>query len=189
MGTWFKIVGWEYQLFQVRVHISVTGVLHPQKPFFTGHTEPTCGPIVFALCIRSSWIFRVFFAFHFWRLVHLDAPLCIHSVLRAFCSPTPSLCLSLVFTSLSSCLLACCLRLEVARIRRPSLPLSHIWRPRFVIFHRFPSADILPPFFLSHHLTITCIIPLLFTRGLGWPAFRPPYMGWIPSPQESIVSH
>ena len=103
-----------------------------QKTFFCGRTEPASGRIGSALCVRSSRISRTFFAFHFLRLVHPDAPLSHHSVRRACCGPTPSSFLPLLSAPLSSRLLASCLLRAVARVRRPSLLPSHLWRPRSV---------------------------------------------------------
>jgi len=146
-----------------------------KKTFLCGRTEPACGRIASALCLRSSRISRAFFAFHFLHLVHPDAPLSLHSFRRACCGPTPSSCLPLVSTPLSSRLLASCLLLAVARVRRPSLLPSHIWRPRSVRFHPLPSAAILRHFFLNLHPTVISIIPLLFTRRPARPPCRPCY--------------
>jgi len=152
-----------------------------KKTFFSGRTEPASGRIASALCVRSSRISRAFIAFHFLRLVHPDAPLSLHSVRRACCGPTPSSCLPLVSAPLSSRLLASCLLLAVARVRRPSLLPSHLWRPRSVRFHPLPSAAILRRFFLSLHPTLISIIPLLFTRGPARPPCRPPTLVGFPS--------
>jgi len=152
-----------------------------KKTFFSGRREPASRQIASADCVRSSRISRAFFAFHFLRLVHLDAPLSLHSVRRACCGPTPSSCLPLISAPLSSRLLASCLLLTVARIRRPSRLPSHIWRPRSVRFHQLPSAAILGRFFLSLHLTVTSIIPLLFTRRPARPPCRPPALVGFPS--------
>jgi len=95
--------------------------------------------------------------------------------------PTPSSCLPLVSTPLSSRLLASCLLLAVARVRRPSLLPSHLWRPRSVRFHPLPSAVILRGFFLSLHPTVISIIPLLFTRRPARPPCRPPTLVGFPS--------
>ena len=152
-----------------------------KKSFFSGRTEPASGRITSALCVWSSRISYALFAFHFLRLVHPDAPLSLHSVRRACCGPTPSLCLPLVSAPLSSRLLAFCLLLAVARIRRPALLPSHLWRPRSVRFHPLPSAAILRPFFLRLHPTVTSIIPLLFTRRPAQLPCRPPTWVGFPS--------
>jgi len=134
------------QIFSRGVHKGC-GIIS-KKAFFSGPTEPASGRVASALCVRSSRISRAFFAFHFLRLVHPDAPLSLHSVRRACCGAHPSSCLPLVFAPLSSHLLASCLLLAVARVRRPSLLPSHLWRPRSVRFHPLPSAAILRRFFL-----------------------------------------
>ena len=152
-----------------------------KKRFFSGRKEPPCGRIACALGIQSSRISRAFFAFHFWRLVHPDASLSLHLVRRACCGPTPSSCLPIVSAPLCSRLLASCLLLAVARIRRPSLLPSHLWRPRSVRFHRLLSAAILRRFFLSLHPTVTSIIPILFTRRPAQPPGQPPTLGGFPS--------
>jgi len=152
-----------------------------KKTFFSGRTEPASGQIASALCVRSSRISRAFFAFHFLRLVHPDPPLSLHSVRRACCGPTPSSCLPLVSAPLSSRLLASCLLLAVARVQRPSLLPSHLWRPRSVRFHPLPSAAILRRFFLSLHPTVISIIRLLFTRRPARPPCRPPTLVVFPS--------
>jgi len=136
---------------------------------------------VSALYIRSSQISCGFFGFYFLRLVHLDAPLSLHSVRRACCRRTPSSCLPLVSAPLSSRLLASCLLLAFAGVRRPSLLPSHLWRPRSVRFDLLWSAAILRCFFLSLHLTVTSIIPLLFTRRPARPPCRPPTLVGFPS--------
>jgi len=135
-----------------------------KKTFFSGRTEPASGRIASALCIWSSQFSRAFVAFHFLHLVHPNAPPSLQRVRRASCAPTPSACLPLVSAPLSSRLVASCLLLAVARVRRPSLLPSHVWRPRSVRFHPLPSAPILRRFFYSLHPTVTSIIPLLFTR-------------------------
>jgi len=152
-----------------------------KKRFFSGLTEPTSRRIAFALCVRSSRISLAFFAFYFLRLVHPDAPLSLHSVRRACCGPTPSSYLPLVSAPLSSRLLASCLLLAVARVRRPSLLPSHLWRPRPVRFHSLPSAAILCRFFLGLHPTVIAIIALLFTRRPARPPCRPPTLVGFPS--------
>jgi len=151
------------------------------KTFFSGRTEPTSGRIASALCVRSSQISRAFFALNFLRLVHPDAPLSLHSVRRACCGPTPSSCLPLVSAPLFSRLLASCLLLAFARVRRPSLLPSHFWQPRSVCFHPLPSAAILHRFFLILHPTVTSIIRLLFTRRPARPPCRPPTLVGFPS--------
>ena len=82
---------------------------------------------------------------------------------------------------LSSRLLASGLLLAFARVRRPSLLPSHLWRPRSVRFHPRPSAAILRHFFLSRHPTVISIIPLLFTRRPVRPPCRPPTLVGFPS--------
>jgi len=161
-------------VFGVGTHIS-------KKRFFSGRTEPSSGRIVSTLGVRSSRISRAFFAFHFLRLVHPDAPLSLHSVRRACCGPTPSSFRPLVSAPLSSRLLASCLLLAVAHVRRPSLLPSHLWRPRSVLFHPLPSTAILRRFFLSLHRTVIAIIPLLFTRGPARPPCRRPTLVGFPS--------
>jgi len=133
------------------------------------------------LSVRSSRISRAFFAFHFLCLVHPDAPLSLHSVRHACFGPTPSSCLPLVSAPLSSRLLASCLLLAVARVWRPSLLPSHLWRFRFVRFHPLPSAAILRRFFLSLHPTVISIIPLQFTRRPARLPCRPPTLVGFPS--------
>ena len=160
-----------------------------KKSLFSGWTEHTSGRTGSTLCVRSSQISRALFAFDFLRLEHPDAPLSLHSVGGACCSPTPSLCIPLVSPPLSSGLLASCLLLVVARVQQPSLLQSHLWRPRSVRFHPLLSAAILCRFFLSLHSTVTSIIVLLFTRSLGVATMQTAYFGWLPFPQESIVSH
>ena len=152
-----------------------------KKRFFSGRTEPASGLIASALCVRSFRIACAFFAFHFVHLVHPDTPLSLHSVRPACCGPTPSLCLPLVSAPLSSHLLASCLLLAVARIRRPSLLPSHLWRPRSVRFHPLPSAAILRRFFLGLHPTVISIIPLVFTRHPARPPCGPPTFVGFPS--------
>jgi len=152
-----------------------------KKTFFSGRTKPASGRIASVLCVRSSRISRAFFAFYFLRLVQPDAPLSLDSVRHACCGPTPSSCLPLVSAPLSSRLLASCLLLAVARLRRPSLLPSHLWRPRSVRFHPLPSAAILGRFFLSLHHTVISIIPLLFTRCPPRPPCRPPTLVGFPS--------
>jgi len=147
----------------------------------SGRTKPASGRIASALCVRSSRISYAFFAFHFLHLVHPDAPLSLHSVRCACCGPTASSCLSLVSAPLSSYLPASCRLLAFARVRRPSLLPSHLWRPRSVRFHPLPSAAILRHFFLSLHPTVTSIIPLLFTRRGARPPCRPPTLVGFPS--------
>jgi len=95
--------------------------------------------------------------------------------------PHPLLVPPLVFALLSSRLLAPCLLLAVAGVRRPSLLPSHLWRPRSVRFHLLPSAAILGCFFLSLHPTVTSIIPLLFTRRPARPPCRPHTLVGFPS--------
>jgi len=151
------------------------------KTFCSRRTEPASGRIASALCVRSSPISRAFFAFHFLRLVHRGTPLSLHSVRRACCRPTPSLFLPLVSAPLSSRLLASCLLLAVARVRRPSLLPSHLWRPRSVRFHLLPSSAILRRFFRSLHPTVISMIALLFTRHPARPPCRPPTLVGFPS--------
>jgi len=138
---------------------------------------------VSALCVWSSRISSAFFAFHFLRLVRPDAPISLHSVRRSCCGPTPSSCLPLVSAPLTSRLLASCLLLVFARVRRPSLLSSHLWRLRSVRFYPHPSAAILGHFFLSLHPTVTSIIPSLFTslRRPARPPCRPPTLVGLPS--------
>jgi len=93
----------------------------------------------------------------------------------------PDLPCLLVSAPLSSFLLASCLLLAVARIRRPSLLPSHLWRLRSVRFHLLPSAAILRRFFLSLHPTVISRIPLLFTRRPARPPCRPPTLVGFPS--------
>jgi len=88
-----------------------------KKSFFSGRTEHASGRITSALCVRSSRISHAFYAFHFLRLVHPDAPLSLPSLRHACCSPTTSSFLPLVSAPLSSRLLASCLLLAVARVR------------------------------------------------------------------------
>ena len=148
---------------------------------FSRRTEPASGRIASALCVQSSGISSVFFAFHFLHLVHPDAPLSLYSIRRPCCGPTPSSCLPLVSAPLSSCQPASCLLLAFARIWRPSLLPSQLWRPRSVHFHPLPSAAILRRFFLSLHSTVTSIIPLLLTRRPARPPCRPPTLVGFPS--------
>jgi len=155
---------WEYDL----------SVCISKKTFFSGRTQPASRRIAPAHCVLSSRISRAFFAFHFLRLVHPDAPLSLHSVRHACCGPIPSSCLPLVSPLSSPRLLASCLLCAVARIRRPSLLPSHILRPRSLRFHLPPSAAILHRFFLSLHPTVTSIFPLLFTRRPARPPCKPP---------------
>jgi len=152
-----------------------------KKTFFSGRTEPASGRIVSTLCLRSSWISSAFFAIHFLPLVHPDATLSLDSVQHACCGPTHSSCLSLVSAPLSSLLLASCLLLGVAHVRRTCLLPSHLWRPRSVRFHPLPSAAILRRLFLSLHPTVTSIIPLLFTRRPARPPCGPPTLVGFPS--------
>jgi len=152
-----------------------------KKTFFSRRTEPASGRIASALAIRSSRISRAFFAFHFLRVVHPDTPLSLHSVQRACGGPTPSSCLPLGSGPLSCGLLASCLLLAVARVRRPSLLLSHLWRHKSVHFHPLPSPAILGRFFLSLDPTVISIIPLLFTRLPARPPCRPPTLVGFPS--------
>ena len=152
-----------------------------KKKNFSGRIEPASGRIASGLCVRCSRISRAFFALHFLCLVHPEAPLSVHSVRRACCGPTPSSFLPLVSAPLSSRLLASCLLLAVARVRRPSLLPSHLWRPRSVPFHPLPSAAIQRRFFLSLHPTVISIIPLLFTRRPARPPCRPPTLVGFPS--------
>ena len=152
-----------------------------KKTIFSEPTEPASGRIASALCVRSSRISRAFFAFHFLRLVHPDAPLSLHSVRRACCRPTPSSGLPLVSAPLSSPLLASCLLLAVARVRRPSLLPSDLWRPRSVHSHPLPSTAILRRFFLSLHPTVISIIRLLFTRRPARPPCGPHTLVGFPS--------
>ena len=148
---------------------------------FSGRTEPASRQIASALCVRSCRISRAFSGFHFLRLLHPDAPLSLPSVRRTCCRPTLSSSLPLVSAPLSSRLLAYCLLLAFARVQRPSLLPSHLWRPRSVLFHPLPSGAILRRFLLSLHPTVPSIIPLLFTRRPARPPCRPPTLVCFPS--------
>jgi len=117
---------------------NMKGINISKKTFFSGRTEPGSGRIASALCVRSSRISGGIFAFHFLHLLHPDTAVSLHSVRRAWCGPTPSSCLPLVSVPLSSRLLASCLVLAVACVRRPSQLPSHLWRPRSVRFHPLP---------------------------------------------------